>query len=160
MKAFSLVAIVAFSFACNKEKAAVNKLDGTWTDYKETTTGGLDLTTCSGYTPYDGTITVTATFSAYEVGEAEKGTVIQTTTITPKGGTADVSKDTSDYAVSDDGKTLTFSKGTWSQAYEIVKLTKSSMEIKYTKNEDARTDCDDATKTEKKDITYTVTASK
>lgn len=152
MKAFSLVAIVAFSFACNKEKAAVKKLDGTWTVGEGSDDSGApDCPVTS-----TGTSSQTMTFTAYEVGDVEKGSVVTTSTFTPTSGTATTSKDTMDYAVSEDAKTLTYSKGTWSQAYEIVKLTKSALEIKATfKDQTVYTDCDDFTKTEKKDVTVT-----
>ncbi|MCP4439879.1 MAG: hypothetical protein GY810_13120 [Aureispira sp.] len=159
LKVLSLVAVVAFTFACNKEKAAVNKLEGTWTQGTGSDDSGYDATTCSWYTAFDGTSVSTMEFTAYDVKDAEKGTVKMKSVVTPTGGTATTTESTMDYAVSEDGKTLTLSTTGFSQAYEIVTLTKSNVELKYTAAAaDVTIDCDG--NTENKAVTYTMTATK
>ena len=158
MKVLSLVAVVAFAFACNKEKAAVKKLDGTWTMGTGSDDSGAP--DCSTGTS-TGTSTATWQFVAYEVGDAEKGSVYGTYTWTPTSGTATTTKDTADYSVNDDGTTLTITQGTTSTVYTIVKLTNSALEMtNVVKDVTIYTDCDDLTKTEKKDVTYTSNLTK
>lgn len=143
VKALFVFAVSAFVLtSCNKEKAAVKKLDGSW-EVKSTSASveSVDCSTGGGSTDVT---TTTWNFEAYTVGDEETGTVIMTST------TAGVSSsDTMDYAVNEDADMLTlsasFSGLTISLPYTINKLSKSELEVELTTTEDILTECPDST---------------
>ena len=138
VKALFVFAVSAFVLtSCNKEKAAVNKLDGAWTLSSSTVSEeGVD---CSGGVTAPTTTTV-FNFNAYTVGEEESGQLIATVSI----DTVSFS-DTTTYAVSENGKELTVGTGTDAEVWTINTLSKSSLEVERTADEDVLTACPDST---------------
>lgn len=155
VKALFVFAVSAFVLtSCNKEKQAVNRLDGTW-ELKSASVSeeGAD---CGGTTVE---ATTTWAFTAYTVGEDESGQVISTSTVS---GTS--TSDTLDYSVNEDASEFTLGSGTAAQTWMINKLTKSNFEVEMTQTQSVLTECPDSTNLfgtyEDKSVTTTLTLEK
>jgi len=148
-------AAVFFMTSCNKEKAAVKKLDGEWT--VASSSASVESEDCGGTTVES---TSTYTFEAYDVSDEEEGTITVETTVS--GTTTTL---TGEYSVNEDADELTFTYGTFSTTYTIESLSKSELKMSLTDTEDVVTDCGDlangvAATIEEKEVTTTVTLEK
>ena len=138
--------------SCNKEKAAVNKLDGSWS--VKSTTVSVTGEDCSGGGTAPTTVETWA-FTAYNVKDAESGAATYTYTYdTFPTVTANFT-----YAVDDKAETLTLTATGFSQVLTIEKLTKSELSLSMMDSVTIITDCNTFA-TETKMATTTVNLEK
>ncbi len=125
VKALFIFTVATFIFSsCNKEKRAVNRLEGEW--HLEEQTASETGETCDSI-PAATDVDVHWIFTAYTVGDQESGSA--TLEVTPAGGTTTSTAYT--YSVNEDGDmlTLTPNGSTTGDVYTIEKLTKSELEL-------------------------------
>ena len=126
--------------SCNKENAAVNKLEGTWT--LSSASQAPDNVDCGGTTTDEST--TTWNFTAYTVGDEETGQAIATTTTS-----GNSSSDTLEYSVNDDATTLTLNAPGGAAAdatvLNIDKLSKSELTVSFSDSLPVLTACPDST---------------
>ena len=136
---FKRIPILLFTFfiltACNKEKAAVNKLEGTWNLVN--LSASENSLVCEAMSEEF----ITWTFTAYTVGDQETGALREAITID-----LDTNTELYDYSVNEDGNGFTLSDGSSIVFdYRILNLTRDGLEVETTILSGVVTDCGDFT---------------